>query len=207
MGNALPEGEARNSLPSKEVAKNSLPFKGRAGVGMGSRGGPGEGMGGNHPSEPVGEGINEVESMLGQNNPHILKNKLQSALRRAMTDAERLLWQALRGRQMGGYKFRRQHPFDDFILDFVCLERRLVVEVDGAQHVERTEVDAVRTEKLSEAGFRLLRFWNHEVLRHFEAVKEKIWLELQANAEPYPHPNPLPEGEGINGKRSPEGEK
>ena len=141
--------------------------------------------------------------MLGQTNKYILKNKLQSRLRRAMTDAERLLWQALRGRQMGGCKFRRQHPFEDFIIDFVCLERKLIVEVDGGQHMERLEGDAVRTEKLSEAGFRVLRFWNHEVLRRLEAVKEKIWLELQANAEPHPHPSPLPEGEGIDGKHPP----
>lgn len=148
----------------------------------------------------MGEGVTKVESMLGQTNKHILKNKLQSTLRRGMTDAERLLWQALRGRQMRGYKFRRQHPFGDFILDFVCLERKLVVEADGGQHSEGMEVDRVRTEKLSEAGFRVLRFWNHEVLRDLEAVKEKIWVGLQVDAEPHPHPTPLPEGEGIEGK-------
>ena len=82
-----------------------------------------------------------------------------------MTDAERQLWLALRGKQMAGYKFRRQHPFDDFILDFVCLDKKLVIEVDGGQHSEQIEANAVRTDKLAKAGFRVLRFWNNEVLR------------------------------------------
>ena len=116
--------------------------------------------------------------MIGQTNKMILKNKLQRKLRQTMTDAERLLWQALRSRQMSDHKFSRQHPFDNFILDFVCLEKKLVIEVDGGQHGENQDLDNVRTEKLVSAGFRVLRFWNHEVLYQFEAVKERIWLEL-----------------------------
>lgn len=114
-----------------------------------------------------------------------------------MTDAERLLWRVLCNKQMAGFKFRRQHPFDDFILDFVCIDRKLVIEVDGEQHTENAKTDKTRTERLLRAGFRLLRFWNHEVLGQLEAVKEKIWLELQVNTEPHPHPAPLPAGEGI----------
>lgn len=122
--------------------------------------------------------------MIGQTNKSILKNKLQHNLRRNMTDAERLLWQALRNRQITGYKFRRQHPFGDFILDFVCLEKMLAVEIDGGQHTERQASDNVRTEKLVSAGFRVLRFWNHEVLGQLEAVKERIWTELHKTDTP-----------------------
>ena len=77
-----------------------------------------------------------------------------------MTDAERLLWQAFRNKQINGVKFRRQHPFDDFILDFVCLEKKLVIEVDGGQHSDCQVLDRTRTEKLEKAGFHGLRFWN-----------------------------------------------
>ncbi|MDH4101512.1 MAG: endonuclease domain-containing protein, partial [Nitrospirota bacterium] len=86
--------------------------------------------------------------MQGQTNKAILKNELQRNLRKAMTDAELRLWRVLRGRQMAGYKFRRQHPFGDFILDFVCLDVKLVIEVDGGQHSEQMEDDAVRSNKL-----------------------------------------------------------
>lgn len=128
--------------------------------------------------------------MIGQTNKSILKNKLQRKLRHTMTDAERLLWQALRGRQIAGHKFRRQHPFDDFILDFVCLEKRLVIKIDGGQHSENRAQDRLRTEKLKNAGFHVLRFWNHEVLEQVEAVKEKIWLELEKLTPPSPYSSP-----------------
>ena len=134
--------------------------------------------------------------MIGQTNKHIIQNKRQRLLRGAMTNAEQSLWQALRGRQILGYKFRRQHPFGDFILDFVCLEKKLVIEVDGGQHSKQAKADAVRTDRLAKAGFRVLRFWNHEVLSQAEAVKEKIWFELQGNDKPHPHPDPPLEGEG-----------
>ena len=133
--------------------------------------------------------------MIGQTNKGVLKNRLQRKLRCAMTDAEQLLWQILRNRQMGGHKFRRQHPFDDFILDFVCLEKKLAIEIDGGQHAERKALDKIRTERLTNAGFRVLRFWNHEVLGQIEVVKERIWLELEETSKPHPHLNPLPEGE------------
>ena len=98
-------------------------------------------------------------------------------LRKTLTDAERKLWQHLRAEQLG-VKFRRQHPFQGYILDFVCLERRLVIEVDGAQHADAAVQDAVRTEVLARAGFRVLRFWNNEVLLQTDAVVACIANEL-----------------------------
>ena len=85
------------------------------------------------------------EIVLGQANKKILSNRLQRRLRNEMTDAEKALWKVLRSRQVSGFKFRRQHPFGDYILDFVCLERKLVIEVDGGQHGERTKYDEIRT--------------------------------------------------------------
>ncbi|MGL1833247.1 endonuclease domain-containing protein [Rhodocyclaceae bacterium SMB388] len=98
-------------------------------------------------------------------------------LRKNLTDAERKLWQCLRARQLG-VKFRRQHPFHGYILDFVCLEHQLVIEVDGSQHLDATTHDAVRTEVLERAGFRVMRFWNDEVLTQTDAVLACIAREL-----------------------------
>ncbi len=103
-----------------------------------------------------------------------------SGLRKTMTDAERKLWRRLRGRQLG-VKFRRQHPFQGYVLDFVCLERQLVVEVDGSQHADAAVKDAVRTEVLAGAGFRVVRFWNNEVLAQTDDVVEFIVRELNAS--------------------------
>ena len=100
-------------------------------------------------------------------------------LRSQMTEAERLLWQHLRKRQIGGLKFRRRHPVGRYVLDFVCLEVGLVIEVDGGQHGEQQSYDQDRTEWLQQRGYRVLRFWNNEVLMDSEAVREVIWREVQ----------------------------
>ncbi len=100
-------------------------------------------------------------------------------LRREMTDAERLLWRHLRRRQVEGLKFRRQHPLGRFIVDFVCIEAALVIEVDGGQHGERQAQDAARTAWLNRQGYRVLRFWNNEVLNDIDAVRQAIWSELK----------------------------
>jgi very-short-patch-repair endonuclease len=97
-------------------------------------------------------------------------------LRQKMTDAERVLWKHLRSRQLQ-YKFRRQTPKGTYIPDFVCLEKKLVVEVDGAHHLN-SAYDKNRDTWLSEQGFRVLRFWNSDVLKNTEGVLEKIRLEL-----------------------------
>ncbi len=131
------------------------------------------------------------QRLIGQTNQKIRSNNLQRALRREMTDAEQALWGILRGRQVAGLKFRRQHPFGDYILDFVCLENRLIIEVDGGQHAEQVEYDRVRTERLQAAGFIVLRFWNNEVLQELDAVNERIWLTARELLPPSPlRPSP-----------------
>jgi len=99
-------------------------------------------------------------------------------LRNNPTDAERLLWSHLRLRQLGGHKFRRQQMLGDYIVDFVCLEKRLVIEVDGGQHIEQRFYDGRRDAWLKNQGFVVLRFWDHEVLRQVDNVKEAIWSAL-----------------------------
>jgi very-short-patch-repair endonuclease len=121
------------------------------------------------------------------------------ALRGAMTDAECLLWRHLRGRQMDGCRFRRQHPFGKYIVDFVCLEARLIVEVDGGQHAMNEAADRRRTAWLEGQGFRVVRFWNHEVLGEIETVAEAIWQALHVDGQRGddldPHPG-LPPARG-----------
>ena len=128
---------------------------------------------------PSREGVGWGWGMKGQTNKDILRPRLQRRLRSNMTDAEQRLWHDLRRRRMANFKFRRQHPFGGCILDFVCLEAMLVIEVDGGQHAADIEADAARTASLGKAGFRVLRFWNHEILRDIEAVRESIWRALQ----------------------------
>jgi len=117
-------------------------------------------------------------------------------LRRDMTDAERRLWEHLRKHQIEGCKFRRQHPIGRYVLDFVCLEARLVIEVDGRQHGERVKEDRLRTKWLEAHGFRVVRFWNHEVLNNLEEVKAVIWRALSPGAQPPSQPSPW-QGEGV----------
>ncbi len=99
-------------------------------------------------------------------------------LRKNPTDAERKLWAHIRLRRMGGYKFRRQHPLGPFIVDFVCLEKKLIIEVDGGQHDKFKFYDAKRDRWLEDKGFKVLRFWNNEVLQDIEIVMEVIAGEL-----------------------------
>lgn len=106
---------------------------------------------------------------------------LSRKLRRNATDAEKRLWSALRHRQLGDTKFRRQHPLGPYIVDFFCLERGLVVELDGGQHAAQREADAKRDDWLAAQGFRVLRFWNHEVLSNTEGVLLRIEEALRGS--------------------------
>lgn len=118
------------------------------------------------------------------------ENRIQRLLRSNMTDAEQKLWRGLRGRQLHGWKFRRQHPYGDYVLDFVCLEAKLVVEVDGGQHVEQRQDDISRDANLRAAGFAVLRFWNHQVMQQSDDVMEAIVAALPATNPPPSQPSP-----------------
>ena len=117
---------------------------------------------------------------------HLARN-----LRTNQTDAERLLWRHLRNRNICGHKFRRQQIVDPYIVDFVCPEKRLIVELDGGQHAERQSEDAARTEFLEHQGFRVMRFWNNEVLTNIEGVLYSIECALLG------FPSPPARGEGV----------
>jgi primosomal protein N' (replication factor Y) len=91
-----------------------------------------------------------------------------------MTDAERLLWQALRGKQVHAHRFRRQHPIGPYIADFACIEQKLVVELDGGQHQNQIAQDALRSDFIQSQGWRILRFWNNDVLENLEGVLTTI---------------------------------
>ena len=118
-----------------------------------------------------------------------MQAKLQKAraLRSHLTDAEQLLWRHLRMRQLGGYKFRRQRPIGPYIVDFVCLERKLIVELDGGQHAARRYYDKSRDSWLNGQAFEVLRFWNDDVLTKIDDVKAAIHRAL---TEPPPSSSP-----------------
>ena len=120
--------------------------------------------------------------------PYPQKQKLNSRrLRREQTDAESKLWARLRGRQLCNAKFHRQHAIDPFITDFCAVERGLVIELDGGQHATQAQADQRRSAYLERSGYRVLRFWDNEVLMNMEAVLERIFQVLND-----PHPFPLP---------------
>ncbi|PZQ27351.1 MAG: endonuclease domain-containing protein [Stenotrophomonas acidaminiphila] len=113
-------------------------------------------------------------------------------LRREMTDAERRLWKHLRAGRLEGFKFRRQHPVPPYVLDFCCVEVGLAIELDGSQHSEAR--DASRSRYLESQGWRIVRFWDNDVLNKTDAVVEAIWNIL---SRPTLSPTHLPEGEGL----------
>ena len=102
-----------------------------------------------------------------------MPNQNARQLRKNMTEAERALWRLLRQRQINGLRFRRQVPIDHYIVDFACLEARLVIEVDGGQHFE-SQSDMKRDAYLRSQGFRVLRFWNNDVLSNPDGVHRTI---------------------------------
>lgn len=114
------------------------------------------------------------------------------SLRRQMTDAEHKLWQVLRGCQLEGMKFRRQHPMPPYSVDFHCDAVRLAVDLDGSQHSE--EADLVRTRYLQSQGLEVIRFWDNDVLLNIEGVVDAIRNSIAALTLT---PTPLPTGEGL----------
>jgi primosomal protein N' (replication factor Y) len=99
------------------------------------------------------------------------------ALRRDQTDVERILWRYLKARQVNGWRFRRQHPIPPYIADFACIEAKLIVEADGGQHAESVR-DEIRDQYLKNAGWRVLRFWNTDILKNMEGVIDTVAAEL-----------------------------
>jgi very-short-patch-repair endonuclease len=123
------------------------------------------------------------------NNLH--KHAVAKSLRKNFTDTERFLWRHLRAKQMKGCKFRRQEPIGSYIVDFVCHEEKIVIEVDGGQHSVEQKKDFERDKWLKEQGYTVLRFWNNEVLTNINGVLEVI----RNNIEHPPLAPPLKGGE------------
>lgn len=119
-------------------------------------------------------------------------------LRRRQTDAERRLWHALRNRALERRKFRRQHPIGNYIVDLVCLDAKLLIELDGSQHLEQATYDQRRQVYLELRGFRVLRFWDDELLKDLQPVLEVIDRPLRAT----PHPSPLPTDDAGRGNQN-----
>ena len=102
----------------------------------------------------------------------LLKNAKN--LRKDQTEAEKMLWKNLRAKQIKGYKFRRQHPMGSFIADFICLEKKLVLELDGGEHALRKEKDKKRDHWFYDEGFEVLRIWNSDIFHNLDGVMETI---------------------------------
>ncbi len=119
-------------------------------------------------------------------------NTIAKKHRKRSTDAERLLWNHLRAKQIEGFKFRRQQPIDNYVVDFVCFERRLIIELDGGQHAAEKDKDIERDNYLTKNGFKVLRFWNNEIFTNIEGVLEVIRI----NCLNHPPLHPLPSREG-----------
>ena len=118
-------------------------------------------------------GVKKVETDFKKRNKIAIAKKL----RNNSTDTEKYLWKYLRGRQFEGFKFRRQHLIGKYIADFVNLERKIIIEVDGGQHLENKK-DKLRDKWLEEQGYEVLRFWDNEVLTNIEGVLESIRKKL-----------------------------
>jgi len=117
----------------------------------------------------MGVGWGGGESFLGDSLVNLAKS-----LRKRPTDAEKRLWRHLKSKQINGLKFRRQEPIGTYIVDFVCFEKRLIIELDGGQHASQQAQDQERESWFMSQGFITLRFWNNEVLANIEGVLEVI---------------------------------
>ncbi len=145
------------------------PYQGEGGVGVTSalsvKNNP-------HPNLPPKSGKEQAVIYRHQERDQKLK-KFSRALRKNMTDAERKLWRVLKQEQQG-VKFRRQYPIGEYIVDFVCLEKAVVIELDGGQHAAQEIYDRKRDRDLEAKGFKVLRFWNNDVMENLEGVVARI---------------------------------
>ncbi len=160
--------------------------------------------GGLSDSSPAGGGLSDSSPQRGEvgrgdlwRPTPVPQALLETArdLRKNMTDAEQLLWRCLRGKQLAGFKFRKQHPIERFVLDFYCASAKLAIELDGGQHNtdDGKARDAERNAYLEKQGIRVVRFWNHEVFEHLDGVLTRIWEALHEGLH-FPHPAPSPLG-------------
>ena len=138
--------------------------------------------------------------MQNQSTPNAQKNA--RALRHGMTESERKLWSGLRSEQLG-VKFRRQHPLGNYIADFACLDPKLIVELDGSQHLAQQDYDARRDTFLRAQGFEVLRFGSNDPFVNFEGVLQAIVNRLGELTAACPHPSLPPEGEGAKSRSHP----
>jgi very-short-patch-repair endonuclease len=131
----------------------------------------------------VGEGAKSLvqilmaEGKLIRQSAMNLTNKARS-LRKNQTDVEQLVWKHLRNRQLYNYKFRRQFPIEPYIADFVCLDLKLIIELDGGQHASQIDYDNQRSLFLEQRGFKVIRFWNNDVIENTVGVLEAIHLAI-----------------------------
>ena len=144
------------------------------------------------PSPCKGEGrgegslpVEERSNIAHQRNLKSLPNAKR--LRQDQTDMEHKLWFYLRGRRFQGIKFRRQYPIGRYIVNFICVEKKLIIELDGGQHALASEKDRVRDKWLELYGYKVIRFWNHEIRDNMQGVLERLYA-VAGN----PHPSPLP---------------
>ena len=112
-----------------------------------------------------------------------------------MTEQERKIWNIIKNRQFLGYRFRRQFPIGNYIVDFVCREKKIIIEIDGGQHNEATNInyDNKRTEYLKKEGYTVIRFWNNEIDNNLSGVYEKLTEIFEITPS-----QPSPSGEGVN---------
>lgn len=128
-------------------------------------------------STPNNKKMNPPEKLLTADNPALRQRA--KAMRQEMSEAEAKLWQHLRAGRLNGHKFRRQQPMGNYIVDFMCVTPKLIVEADGGQHTEQAAYDHARTAYLNSLGFTVLRFWNHEILQQTNDVLAEILRVLQ----------------------------
>jgi radical SAM superfamily enzyme YgiQ (UPF0313 family) len=197
-------GAARHPLPpAGEGSYHPSPASGGGDGGEGARGSgasPAPASGGGDGGE--GKAATPPKPLP----PEILANARE--LRAHQTDAEHLLWEILRAKRFLGWKFRRQHPVGQYIVDFYCDELKLAVELDGGQHAEQQAYDSARTRFLEAQGIHVLRYWNNQVLGETEAVLEALYQEATRRMPSPPAPPP-PAGEGsvAQALRAPSGSR
>jgi very-short-patch-repair endonuclease len=119
-------------------------------------------------------GERQIEGAQIMQNPNL--SSIAKELRYSETESEKFLWTLLRAKKLNGVKFRRQEPVGQYVVDFVCFEKKLIIEIDGGQHSDEKnkEYDEIRTKWLQSQGFRVIRFWNNDVSSNIEGVITRI---------------------------------